>query len=540
MHLSSPIYRMLRDRYAYAPREPVSTFIGLTALIASVGVPVAAAGAIGGFLITTALSVGLSLASQALANRNRSTLPGGQGTLGGSSGALDPAIRSPQTSPLPEQRLVLGTVTTSGQTFFRRWDPPYLWRGLLLAAHECGDLQQLLMNTQAVPLEDPGTGILRAKSAPFYDGSTRFIEISYRNGDANQEIDPIIARDFPTMPTTFQQRGHATVVIKAHYGANDNAHKDLYGSNNVFNPLIRFQGARYFDPRVSGCVLEDPNTWVSGDNASLNFARWLTHPWPNMRLVDPAKIDWDKIAEAADIDDKWRGRADGTKERNHTAAGVILSSSDAFQVARELLTACDGLLINNAGKYYVLPGHPRDPIGTIGQDMLAGGFELHTETPDRDLINIVKTENIDAARDYKPVVGPVLRRDDLIAQDGKALETTLTLPFTEGSARAQRLASRRLLESRGTGSGRSGRKGFSGTFTLEAARYKAGDIVRIEFRDFDKVTDVYQIMKTQRDETLTRITLEAVSYSNARFDWHAPTDEQAMQLDQDVLDAEAA
>ncbi len=539
MHDLDRIQELLELSPSRVPRDPVSTAIGLTALIeAAVGSTVTiwgtayTAAQIGGAVLAFGASLALSAASLALQDSaKKTTLPGGIGVA-----KVDEGTRQPQIVPIPEQRLVLGTATTSGALFFRRSKPPYLWRGFLLAAHECGDFVDLILNGKKVPLNANGEAIAQ----PYYDGSTAYIQASYRNGTADQAMDPIIAADFPTMPATFRQRGHATLVLKAHYGANQNAHEQIYGSNNVFNPLIRFQGAKLFDPRVPGCLLDDPATWVWSDNASLCLMRYLYHPWPNMRLLDPGKIDWDKVAEAADIDDEWRGRKDGTKERNHTINGVILSNAEPVQTVRELLTACDGLLISASGKYYPLPGARREPVATLHQDMLAGGFELHTETPDRELINIVKTEFVAPDRDYKPVVGPVLKREDLIALDGKPLETTLTLPFTEGHTRAQRLGSRKLKDSRGTLSDASGRKAFSGLFTIEAGALRAGDIIRIDFRDFPEVNGIYQVTKTQRDESLTRVSLDLVSWSDGRFAWDAPTDEQDFVIDETVLAAEAA
>jgi hypothetical protein len=532
-------YIRRRDRRALQQSgDPVTLFTaGAVAFTASTGVILTAeAFAIGAFItsaaITAGVSIGLNAAVSALSgSQKQSALTGGQGISVGDQG-----LRVPVRQPIPPQRLVLGTVTASGALFFQRSDPPYIWLGYELASHECGDFVSLILNGITVPLEDPGTGILRPTAAPFYDGSVRYLEVSYRNGDANQAIDPIIARDItnPAMPATFRQRRHATVVIKANYGTTDAIHKDVYGSEGNFNPLFRFQGAALPDPRKPGFDEDDANTWVTGSsNASLGLARYLIHPWPNMRLVDPGKLNWDLIAAAADIDDQWRGKADGSKERNHTADGVIFSTDDPFETCRRLLTANDGLLVIQRGKYHVLPGTPRDPIGTIDQDMIAGGFEFQTETADRDLINIVKTEMVAPDREYNTVVGPVLRRDDLIVTDGRPLETTLSLPFTEGDARAQRFANRKLLETRTAGA-------ISGTFTIAASRYKAGDIVTFDFRDFPEVFGTYQIRKTARDPSMMRVQTDAVRWSNDRFAWHAPSEQKAFTLDEDVLAAEAA
>ena len=522
--------------------EPVSTFVGLSALLfnAGIGASVGAAAAIGGTIISLGASVALSAASLALQRTNEQGLADYQTNIGQGSGTLSATVRKPQVGPAPQQRLVLGEVTSSGVLAWKRYDPPYLWHLYLLGAHKSGEFKSLLVNGVDVPLEDPGTGILRANSSPFFDGSIRYIELSYRDGDDDQAMDAIIDRDFPTMPATFRQRGTTAVCLKANYGASDTVHRTVYGTQNNFNPLFRFSGALRYDPRVAGCLQDDQSTWVAGSTASLNFARFFYHQWPSTQLLEIGRFDWDLMAEAADIDDRWRAKADGTLERNHTVDGIILSDADAVQTTQELLSAISGFLVHKNGKYHVLPGAPREPIGTLHQDWLAGGFQLHTETPDREEINIVKTEFIAPDRDHKPVVGPVITDAAYVTADGRPLEFTLTLPFTEGHTRAQRLANRKLKDARGIGMGGAGKRAFTGTFGIGARPVRAGQVWRIEFSDFSKVNGIYMITRSARNAANGTIQIEAVSWANDVFDYTAASDELPFDIDADVLAAEAA
>ncbi len=519
-------------RWPEPVHDPLS--IGIAAISAAevatgIAIGFEAAALVGtGILAAGSIAVVAGARASLSSAQKQSALTGGQGIS-----VADNGLRMPFRQPIPAQRLVLGRVVTSGALLWQRSDPPYIWILYEIGSHRCGDFESLILNGVSVPLEDPGTGILRPNSAPFYDGATRFLELSYRNGTPGQVIDPIIARDFPDMPTTFRQRRATTICLKASYGATDDAHKALYGSENNFNPLFRFNGALMPDPRAPGFDPDDESTWVQSRNASLGLVRYLIHPWPNMRLVETAEIDWDRVAEAADVDDRWVGKKDGSLERNHAADGVILSTDDPFETCKALLTANDGLLIQSKGKYFPLPGAPRDPIGTIHQEMIAGAFEFQSESPDRNLINTVKTEFVAPDREYNTVVGPVISYPTLVAQDGRTLETTLSLPFTEGDARAQRLGNRKLLETRAA-------RSLSGLFTIEARKYKAGDIVRVDFRDFPEVNGIYQVRKTARDASLSGVQMDMVAWSNDRFEWYAPSDQKDFELDEDVLAAEAA
>jgi hypothetical protein len=123
-----------------------------------------------------------------------------------------------------------------------------------------------------------------ATSVPFSDGGNVYLKVSFRNGSINQAIDPIIAADFPSMPATFRQRGHATLVMRAHYGfgsgfqEQDDDHKRIYGDQGLLQPLTRFRGAKCYDPRQSGHVLDDPR---HGHGQTTPSSAWPI-PYPSM------------------------------------------------------------------------------------------------------------------------------------------------------------------------------------------------------------------------------------------------------------------
>lgn len=152
-------------------------------------------------------------ASAVLADRQRDTFKS-------SSTPVNNDIGLQQNVPnaAPEHLLALGYATTAGRTIFRAGgieNRPYYWLGLVLAAHKTDGLESIELGNTTIII-DPATG--NATSSPFNDGVISFIEVSYRNGDINQEIDPIIARDFPEMISTFRHRGHTTLFLKVHFG----------------------------------------------------------------------------------------------------------------------------------------------------------------------------------------------------------------------------------------------------------------------------------------------------------------------------------
>lgn len=433
---------------------------------------------------------------------------------------------------IPPQRLCLGTCTTGGALFFYKAKKPYIYLGILLAAHEVDGIEKIIVNGYDVFVGPDGY----ATSVPFADGARQYLKMSFRNGSIDQVIDPIIAADFQDMPATFRQRGHATFVIRGHYGfggdyqAKDDDHKRVYGDQGTLQPLIRFRGAKCFDPRKPGHVPEDQSTWEWSDNAAITMARYLTHKWPDTQLCDPARLDWDKVARAADEADRWEISKDGTTFHRHTVNGVVQSTDSPFDVIENMKIAMGGHLVLDRGKIYPVVRSVREPVGTLHQAMIVGGMEYTSEPRDRELVNIIRPTFIAPDREYQEVAGPVLRRADLIAVDGKPRELSLRGALVEDHRRMQRLASAALNRAR------NGRTLAIGA-TLEAMPWNPGDVIRTDLQGaLAKANGLFELVSKEWNDTLGGYRLTMVGYdpNETAFD---PQDEMDFVLDEDTLDA---
>jgi hypothetical protein len=445
------------------------------------------------------------------------------------------AIQQVLKQSIPPQRLVLGRATTGGALFFYRAKRPYIWYGILLAAHEIDGFENLFIAGNTVFIGPDGF----ATSVPFRDGANQYIEVSFRRGTLGQAIDPILARDFPTLPSTYRQRGHATLVIKAHYGFGANFeqrfedHKRVYGDQGALQPLVRYRGALTPDLRRTGVALGDPSTWVFSDNAAICLARYLTHRWPDTQLVPPDRLNWEAFLRAADECDRWETSKDGTTFRRHTVNGVVQATDDPWDVVENLKTAMGAHVVLDAGKVYPVVRNRREPAGTLHQDMIVGGLTFASEPRDRELANIVKPTFIAPDREFQEVGGPVLRRDDLIAQDGKPREISARGAYVEDHRRMQRIAAAQLAWAR---EGRTLAVGAS----IEALSWLPGRIYRVHLTGpLARVNGLYELISKGWDDKLRGYRLSFAGYNPAATDF-GPQDEQDFSLDEDVTQVEAA
>jgi hypothetical protein len=261
--------------------------------------------------------------------------------------------------------------------------------------------------------------------------------------------------------------------------------------------------------------------------------RYLTHQWPDTLLVDPARLDWDKLARAADEADRWEMSSDGTTFRRNTINGIVQSTDSPFDVIENMKIAMGGHLILDRGKIYPVARTKREPVATLHQQMIIGGLEYTSEPRDRELVNVVKPTFVAPDREYQEVSGPVLRRADLIAIDGKPREISLRGAFVEGDKRMQRLTSAALKQAR-IG------KALTVGATLEALSWGVGDVYQVYLMgSLSRVNGLYELVSKEWDDRLRGYRLSFIGYDPTVNDF-GPSDEQPFVLDENTLDAEAA
>ena len=426
--------------------EPISTIIGLTALIEGIGVSTAVAGAIGGAIVGVAISVGVNYAASVLtrASQGSGPIPGSQASALSSTDAVSATINSQavqivERQAVPSKRVIYGTAKVSGALFFEQVKPPFLYQGLLLSGPITAFLS-VLIGTQQIGFTSLTPNTILTPIA--IDGQPNFpgaLLVSLRLGSSTQAIDPLLAANFPSLDLQFRQRGIATAVLRYDYGGNFDNYTALWGQVSRPNPLFLVQGVTVPDPRNPTHVLQyDPSdpvataaaeaTWSWSNNASLVQTHYLIQRYGGR--INPSLINWDKVARAADWDDGLLRNTDGTSIRRHTIDGVVTLNQTPATVLAGMIAANRGFVLESAGRVWVSSSAPRTPIATIHDGLLTGPVEYRAAKPKRDMANRVKVRFVAADREYQEVDGPVLARSDLKALDGELLDTTLDLPFT--------------------------------------------------------------------------------------------------------------
>lgn len=540
-------------------REPISGAILLTAAIESIigtsfviGGATITASAIGGAIVTGAVLTGLNYALS-------KTVPniGGLDSVGPAN-INTPSARGSTNQSASPQRRVYGRPPPigGGWLFYDDATPQYQYLMLDLARGRIQGIRAVIFNGNRVVFSagTPFNTILDpfAIEGQDYAGN---LKACFRQGLTDQAIDPLLTNYFPphgttpneivfdasgnnvlNLPTSFRNRGHATASFRATFGSTMDAKIARWGQGAYINPLIEVDGHPVFEPRDPACDIDDESTYrfyyngrEPGRNPSLIQANWLTQSFGGRLRTDQIRLD--ELALAAEYDDEIVVDRDGNSRVRHQADGVVLLNDNPRHVTEAMLTANRAWIVNSRGRVGWVPSAPRDPVITLTESDLRGGFDFRDSAAKRETFNRIRTRFPAVVKNGAEDDGPVYDRDDLREdEDGdELLDGTARTPFTTGQ-RAVQWLSQQFLEDSRTG------KAIdipALPITSRILKRKIGDIIRVQHKYYPDINDIYQIRKDGFNSDHT-----GVSWSLRKYDKTISTKNRAAdQQDYEVAAA---
>ncbi len=481
-------------------RAGIELFIGAAATILGTTTGATSAIVLGAVLYaaaSAALSVGLSLLSSAIFGQKGSEFGGPPTNV---------PVRQIVKQATPRQRFIYGRALVGGAYCYLNKNPPYLLAQFLVAAHPCDALEAVYINGFRCEFNSNGEAV----TPRFRKGGVPYMEISTRLGDPDQAIDPLLAAEFPDVPTTFRQRGQTVVTIKAYYGTDYDDHEETFGQGTAFHPLFLMRGKPVHDPRVYSSDPDDSTTWSWSQNWALCIADWMVSAAGGRKKT--TQVDYDAIAAEATICDRSIGTSDGGSERQYTLNGGFASDENPFQIAESMLaSAGEAACLWRRGQFAPQVDVPRTAVRTLTEADLVAGFTFRSARARNEVLNTVRSEFIYPDRGYVAAMSPPLSDAALLASDGQPLERTVRRPFVAGEERAQRLDKITLKRSR------LGRE-LRITVGIEHLALEVGDHVNIQFETFPAFDGTYVIRQATAGGMLR--TLELVLQQAATAEVH--------------------
>jgi len=133
------------------------------------------------------------------------------------------------------------------------------------------------------------------------------------------------------------------------------------GAFGLGEPSVSIAGSwsNMYDPRDPSQILGNRATYKTSSNSAIVHAWFRTHPFG--RNKPESSIDWEKVAEQADICDQQITGIEGTQPRYQCGTAVI-DNKERSVAESEIMQSCDGQIVfNDEGKSWLRVGYYTAP-----------------------------------------------------------------------------------------------------------------------------------------------------------------------------------
>lgn len=298
----------------------------------------------------------------------------------------------------------------------------YLHQVLVVAAHECNSLGAVYFN-------DTQVGTIGAVSGTLDDGKVSTGTFANKawirryTGTDSQTVDYILTTAFPSQWTS-NHRGRGVAYVAIQFEFDQNVYKN--GKPEV---TMLVQGAKVYDPRLDSTQTTipgsgsqrytDSSTWTYSTNPALCLTNYLISTRLGM-AEDTARIDWDLVADAADICDESVSIPGGTTQNRYTC-NVIIETSESFQSNIEtLVSAMNGVCYYSGGKWRMFAGAWSSSQFSLSEaDLVNSGLEITTAFAYNERWNSVRGSFMDPTRNYQAVEFEPVVSSTYVTADGE-------------------------------------------------------------------------------------------------------------------------
>jgi hypothetical protein len=469
-----------------AGADPISAII--VSIVGSVGVTVTAS-AVTGFLINTAVSVGLSLVAQMLTPKPKMQDP----TFGADVTTRD---------SIAPRRLIYGTTKVAGtMVYIKATDNNYKHHYVIVLGQGPIDgVTTIYFNDEALTLDASGNVTSGA-----WAGNAR---IKVFTGEPTQAASSdLVAESGGEWTSNHRLQGIAYIYVRLNWTS-------ALAAAGLPNISAVVRGLKVFDPRTS--------TTAYSANAALCFRHYLTlsRDQGGAGYTSPLGIDdTGNIIPQANICDENVALSGGGTEKRYECHGYFeLDDSNTPQDRiQRFLTAMAGTMDPQAGQFRFYAGAWRGSVFSINESMMVGEFTVVRGESGARRYNAIKGAYLDPAVRYVAADYPAVTSTVFEAQDGgEQVFGELSLPMTTSPAMAQRIAKIALYRQR------LGIRAEA-IVSLEAFGVAVGDIVSVSFARYGFSAKQFEVtdreFKFQDAEIVIKLSLRETG--SAVYDWSA-------------------
>ena len=360
------------------------------------------------------------------------------------------------------------------------------------AWHEIESFGSLHFNDELITLDGTGT------STGDWAG---VVKVIYKTGTLTQDAIQVAGS---TWPSAAKGAGVAHFGMFFDVGAEKGQEKLSGGIPSRITQTIK--GAKVYDPRLDSSIggtgshrVNDQSTWQFenggkqlGGNWALVVAHYLLGYRQNGKLiygvgVDAADIDWQQVADMADVCDTLVD-----SKPKYKVGGIIPITNDHEAVIKQFEDAIDGKVAKSGGKYYIYA--PHDDTADVkmvitDDDIIAESGVNYSPTAGlQSLFNTATGQYISPENLYQFAPYPEVVETTALEDDGKARIVAYDFSMIQDATLAQRISRERIRRSRFTAS-------MSLALGPKYIALKPFDVVQINIKETDNQPELFRIIR---------------------------------------------
>lgn len=325
-----------------------------------------------------------------------------------------------------DHQIIYGRVRTAGVRVFDGTtgeNNNFLHRVVAFTGHEVESFDELWVNDAKVTTLDGDGNVAEVLLA---DGTTStvyngYLRIKTHTGSPTQLADSDLVNEVPDWTDTHRLQGISYIYARFSYS------QDVF-PNGIPEITATIKGKKVYDPRT--------DTTVWSDNPALCIRDYIISDYGLKESTD--NIDDTLVIAAADVCDE-TSTLDSTTR--YTCNGNFTTGTTPYQILTNILTSMGGLLWYSQGKWRMKPAYWVAPVLTLDENDLRGPIQVSTRHSRRDNFNTINgtfrgEETAWEVTDFPPITNS----DFLDADNGQESSIDLSLPFTDNSIEARRIA----------------------------------------------------------------------------------------------------
>ena len=199
-------------------------------------------------------------------------------------------------------------------------------------------------------------------------------------------------------------------------------------------------------------------------------------------------------------------------QARYTCDGSFLLDSKRIDILTRLLTAGAGALTYVQGRHRLHAGAYEAPSDSLDTSDMAGPVQLITARPGREIYNALRGTFINPADRWQAAAFPAVYSSTYDAEDGERIWSSVELPFTADSTRAQRIATLMLKRSRY-------QMQIKVPVKYAALRFAVKQVLAVDIPDFGFSAKPFEVSGWSFDPASGQVSLVLDETAAAAFTW---------------------